>query len=480
MKVLLVVHQFLPEYFAGTEMLTFYIASELKRLGHEVHVFSGFPGAATLKESERFDDYVYENIPVKRFHHANVAMGAQSNTIEMSYNNLFVADYFCGFCKEIRPDVVHFLHLASHSVSIIDVCKKLGIPTVFTATDFWLVCPLSQLRLPNGDMCGGPKKDMSNCVGHLNPVVREKIIASLSLGDLGKIIEYAKKRTSFKKVLRFIYNLCPAWLFKLLISIPALNFTYKRADLSYVKAIKNRPGFILERIKKLDKILVPSRLMERILKSNGVNSKKMMFCPYGINTFPPLSKRKQIDKFIIGFIGTISEHKGTHILAKALSLLEGNMAVEIRIYGKLNEDPNHVENLKKIVNNDPRFIFCGSFSNDKIGEVFADLDVLVVPSIWYENTPLVIYSAQVARCPVIASNLEGMAEVIKHRVNGLLFERGNAQELADAIRLLANDRILLLQLRNNAMKPKSSQEYVGELLRVYTEIIKKNKDRGLI
>jgi glycosyltransferase involved in cell wall biosynthesis len=55
------------------------------------------------------------------------------------------------------------------------------------------------------------------------------------------------------------------------------------------------------------------------------------------------------------------------------------------------------------------------------------LDVLVVPSIWYENTPLVIYSAQAAGCPVIASNLGGIAEVKHHEDNGLLFKRARVE-----------------------------------------------------
>ena len=68
--------------------------------------------------------------------------------------------------------------------------------------------------------------------------------------------------------------------------------------------------------------------------------------------------------------------------------------------------------------------------NESIGDVFSELDVLVVPSVWYENTPLAIYSAQEAGCPVIASNLGGMSEVIKHEKNGLLFEAGDFVGLA--------------------------------------------------
>jgi glycosyltransferase involved in cell wall biosynthesis len=99
------------------------------------------------------------------------------------------------------------------------------------------------------------------------------------------------------------------------------------------------------------------------------------------------------------------------------------------------------------------------------------LDVLVVPSIWYENSPLVIYSAQAAGCPVIASNLGGMAEVVEHEKNGLLFEAGDVAGLSSAIERLVGDRQLLQQLAANAIKPKSISDYVSELQIIYEQVL---------
>ena len=115
--------------------------------------------------------------------------------------------------------------------------------------------------------------------------------------------------------------------------------------------------------------------------------------------------------------------------------------------------------------------FCGVFPNEQIGKIFAKLDVLVVPSIWYENTPLVIYSAQEAGCPVIASNLGGMAEVVEHEKNGLLFEVGNVTSLAATIERLSGDRRLLRQLAANAVEPKSISDYVNELVTIYSNVL---------
>jgi glycosyltransferase involved in cell wall biosynthesis len=101
------------------------------------------------------------------------------------------------------------------------------------------------------------------------------------------------------------------------------------------------------------------------------------------------------------------------------------------IYGDPEAFPEYAARLRRIAANDPRIRFCGAFPNEKISDIFSTLDVLVVPSIWYENTPLVIYSAQACRCPVIASNL-GVCGGGVHEENGLLFEPGNPADLARA------------------------------------------------
>ena len=78
--------------------------------------------------------------------------------------------------------------------------------------------------------------------------------------------------------------------------------------------------------------------------------------------------------------------------------------VELKIYGGLEDYPQYVAAARAAAG-DPRITFCGTFANQEIGRVFAGIDVLVVPSVWYENTPLVISSAQQAGCPVIASDM---------------------------------------------------------------------------
>ena len=103
--------------------------------------------------------------------------------------------------------------------------------------------------------------------------------------------------------------------------------------------------------------------------------------------------------------------------------------------------------------------------------MFAAIDVFVVPSVWYENTPLVIYSAQAAGCPILASNLAGMAEVVRDGVDGMLFQPGDSAALASLIMKLCTDRDLVRQLADNAPRPKSIAQYTDTIEDTYREIL---------
>jgi glycosyltransferase involved in cell wall biosynthesis len=85
--------------------------------------------------------------------------------------------------------------------------------------------------------------------------------------------------------------------------------------------------------------------------------------------------------------------------------------------------------------------------------VLDEIDVVVVPSLWYENAPLVIGAAQAYGIPVIATRLGGMKEMVIDGVNGFTFEVGDAEQLADKIRLIAANPSLIADSSKNRMLP---------------------------
>lgn len=162
-------------------------------------------------------------------------------------------------------------------------------------------------------------------------------------------------------------------------------------------------------------------------------------------------------------------------MIQAMRRLEGCTALELQVYGRPDFDRRYHARLTALAAGDARIRFCGTFPNAQIGEVLSAMDVLVVPSIWYENAPLVVYEAQAAGCAVVATDLGGLSEVVEHEVNGLLFPVGDADALARAIRRLEADRGLLARLSMNSRPPKSDREYVDELLAIYASVL---EERG--
>jgi len=450
-RILLTTHVFLPDYSSGTEILTLNTAKELQRIGHEVEVCTGYPAKLGLADSDRFDTYEYDGIRVHRFHHNAVAMGGQQNVAEAEYNNLFFAQWFRGYLKEFRPDITHFFHLGLLSASAIDVCAELGVPRVMTPTDFWLICPNNQLRLPDNSLCRGPDRDSVNCMKHA--------VANNQPRNVARIFN-ALPHTAVALMIRAIKHgaFAGSWFSPM------------------VSALDQRAGFLRERMNRLDRVVVPTRLMEELLVANGLNPGKVVYSRFGIRAQGrELHRPDAAGKLRIGFIGGLSEHKGAHLLISAVSRLRSLSKLELRIYGRTDLYPAYFERLRRLANGDERIHFCGTFENVLIGEIFAELDVLVVPSIWYENTPLVIYSAHAAGCPVVASNVGGMAEVVAHEHNGLLFEAGDVDALAATIARLANDRQFLQKLAANAVPPKSIAGYVSELEAIYHSVF---EERG--
>ena len=105
-----------------------------------------------------------------------------------------------------------------------------------------------------------------------------------------------------------------------------------------------------------------------------------------------------------------------------------------------------------------------------MGEVMTGIDVLAVPSTWYDF-PLVIPSALATNTPVIATDLPGMNEMIRHEVNGLLFERNDWKGLSTQIRRVMEERDLLQHLKNGIQPVKTVEQMGAEYLDLYAKLV---------
>jgi len=450
LRILLTVHQFLPEQFAGTETLTYWTARELRALGHEVRVLTARLSESSTAAEACLDTYEYEGLRVYRFYCAGVPTVGQRNLVEAEYNNHLAARTLQEVLAEYRPDVVHFFHLARLSASLVEICRRSRLPTVLTATDFWFLCPTTQLRLPDNSPCRGPDRSGVNCLRHFLYWTGRSRLASM-------------------------LTALPDAMVATVISACRSKALGKIGLAAGVQALADRPRYLRARLNEVDRVLVPTRLMERLLTSYGLERSKAVYCPFGIEVREPshrrdLPLRRPEEPLRVGFIGTLVEHKGVHILIAAVRQIAGQ-PIALQIYGRPEDFPDYAAQLRAQAAGDERIGFLGTFSIERIGEVFAGIDVLVVPSLWYENTPLVVYSAQAFGCPVVASDFEGLSEVVVHGENGLLFAAGDVNALARSLERLIREPDLLARLSRSARPPKPIARYAAECVAVYDEVI---------
>ena len=166
-------------------------------------------------------------------------------------------------------------------------------------------------------------------------------------------------------------------------------------------------------------------------------------------------------------------HKGVHVLLEAFNKLTNSNA-ELRIYGDSRFAPNYYERLRLMATNSS-IKFMDSFDNNRVYEILAETDVLVVPSIWYENSPLTIHEAALAGVPVIASNIGGMTELIERMKNGLLFQVEDANDLYEKMRLLIDNPRLIKELKGKAEEVKTIEENAKELEGIYLQYVRNKK-----
>jgi glycosyltransferase involved in cell wall biosynthesis len=213
-----------------------------------------------------------------------------------------------------------------------------------------------------------------------------------------------------------------------------------------------------------------------VLQARGINPDKMRFNSHGIDTsswLPAQNTRKTNNVFRIGYLGQISKHKGVHTLIQAITSIRERNDLELRIYGNEAAFPSYTTALRKMIANDQRIQFVGKYPYENIARILSDIDVLVIPSLWNEIGPWVMYEAFETKTPVIASDVPNMSYVIKHGENGLLFELGNSVELTDQIKQIMEDETLYTRLVDGIRPPKKIGDEMNGLEIIYREVIAK-------
>ena len=333
-------------------------------------------------------------------------------TFRSKYQDFRIAKIFREYLEKIQPDIVHINHLSHLTTLIIKIINNYQIPIIFTLHDYWMMCIRGQLIKDDKSLCTGP--------------------------NIEKCMKCNMKYFNSEEQANYEIQL---WL-KMLSNVN----------------------------KKVDFFIAPSRFLRSIYIEYGIPENKIEYMDYGFDKDLMNGIRKiQSKKVRFGFLGRIIPVKGISLLIDAFNELDHTNA-ELNIFGRLPSSSMHLKN--RCVNS--AIHFKGGYNYNDISKVLSNIDVLVVPSIWYENSPLVIHEAFLAKIPVITSNLGGMAELVTHKKNGLLFELGNIEDLKKKMNLFIENPELIEKYSQETYV-RSIQEDVEEIEKIYFKLLKRKE-----
>jgi glycosyltransferase involved in cell wall biosynthesis len=169
----------------------------------------------------------------------------------------------------------------------------------------------------------------------------------------------------------------------------------------------------------------------------------------------------------LGFLSSLLPHKGAHILVAAfIEAHQENMS--LKIFGDPLHEQEYFERMKNLSKN-YHIDFLGKYHNDDLESILEDLDVVVLPSLWWENTPLVMLRALAHKVPVVVSDFPGMTEVVRDGVDGFVFRPGEYKDLENILIKIGKNPTLLNDKKKNISYLKRIEEEAFEYECIYYE-----------
>jgi glycosyltransferase involved in cell wall biosynthesis/MoaA/NifB/PqqE/SkfB family radical SAM enzyme len=354
-----------------------------------------------------------------------------------------VDERFAEVLDEFRPHVVHVGHLNHLSTSLIEQASLRDIPIVFTLHDYWLMCPRGQFMQMHPV---NPSDLWASCSGQEDRTCAERCYARYFSGAPDERDEDVAHWT--------------AWV---------------RRRMEHVRRIS---GLV-------DRFVAPSRtLLDRFRTELGIPADRIVYQDYGFNVGSLRGREREPEpEIVFGYIGTHIPAKGIHHLIEAFGEVRG--PVRLRIWGRprgANTEALHAMAASLPGDAASRVEWLPEYRNaDIVREVFNRVDAIVVPSVWVENSPLVIHEALQARVPVITGDVGGMSELVSDGENGLLFAHREPAALRAAMQRLVDEPGLAARLGARGYLPSESgdvtdiREHVREMEALYARVIREKR-----
>jgi len=410
MRIALVVHGYPPFARTGVETHAAALAAAWTRLSVEVEVFAPLvrPGFAHLSQRREVRSDV------------GVTWLALAEDSPLARCEDEISAAFGAFLDRERPDCVHFEHLAKLGTGLIHEAARRGIPTVYSAHDYYPASEHYTLLAP--DLSPIDPRDPSaqaRC-----DLALEWLDGHPRLGDHHGLVLRDQLAAEEAGELHAILHGTPAGL---------REATEHRS----LREKNRRRAF-----QALDRRFATSRFLASVLEAACEAEFGVRVAGIEARELLELAPRAERSALRVAFLGGVTKHKGVHVLLDAFEGLSAQF--ELHLFGD-SADRAYVRAVRE------RALaigahWHGAYEHQDLAEILGSVDVVVVPSLWSENAPFVIREAFAARRPVVVSDTEALAESVRDGTDGLCFTQGDREALRRTLLRFADEDELVERL----------------------------------
>lgn len=354
-----------------------------------------------------------------------------------------------------KPDIVHFHELTSFPVAAAAVFRDAGALTVFSAHDFFALCPTAKLQRPDGNVCDRPAGglDCDLCSGG----ARQNRLRQVEAAWDRRLAFSTTARNLARRIVRSGER-------RVREALPREAYQIRRHE-------------FVRRLAQFDAVLMTSTDQMRRFEKHCGPAVRLRLLPLSRTTFatcqpPPRTTTVNRDRTVFLALNIVNPAKGLALLEETFgSLTASHPAAELHLYGPSGPDSPGIR----------RF---GKYADSELDRIVATADFGIIPSLWPEAYGYVGPEMLSRGLPVIASNLGAMPDYVVHDGNGLLFEATTPGALAATLRALLDDRDLRMRLWSGvATTPRRylmMNEHLGRLVEIYTGLLRPAQTRSLL
>lgn len=354
-------------------------------------------------------------------------------------------EYFCGYPNELLNDlvehkfaqflsggdynIVHFQHLIKWNSFLLPfIAKALGKKVVISLHDYFLLCPEYNLILPSNTKCDKPYA-----------------------------LEYDESCFTCLGEKRYVED--PANAVQL------------------HEYLAERHAIVGLMLKEADVIVAPSDFVKKqfIRAFDKSLEEKIRVIPHGVSVSAQISRPKRGDNLRVAFLGNLTYQKGAECLLDAAELLK-NRNVSFHVFGGI-ADKALAEKVRQ-----SNIDLHGSYQVEDLPTLLAQIDIVLIPSVWHETFCLTLSEAQALGVPVIAADVGALSERIIDGETGFLFRVADAAHLSERLNEIAQKRNSLDHVIKTLCKLriKTIQENVEDYANLYSELCRTSSDNCIL